>query len=121
MASHPVDIHIGKRLRTRRIQYGLSQDSLSKKNGITFQQLQKYESSKNRISASKLYDLSLALNCQPSWFFEGLDGVQNTIASSTIIKEGLEEKEISLLLDSYYALPKKLRQPIIELMKGYHR
>jgi transcriptional regulator with XRE-family HTH domain len=51
---HPVDVHVGKRLRLRRSALGMSQDDLGKQVGITFQQIQKYERGTNRISASRI-------------------------------------------------------------------
>ena len=59
---HPIDIHVGARLRLRRTLLGLSQEKLGEAVGITFQQLQKYERGANRISASRLYHLALVLD-----------------------------------------------------------
>lgn len=59
--SHPFDIHVGKRIRERRKFLGLTQIDLANVLGITFQQFQKYETAKNRISASKLFETSEAL------------------------------------------------------------
>lgn len=67
---HPVDIHVGFRLRKIRESIGVSQEDLGKKTGVTFQQLQKYESGRNRISASMLYDIGDALGVEPCYFFE---------------------------------------------------
>ena len=57
-----VDIHVGRRLQIRRTMLGLSQKDLAEKCGVTFQQIQKYECAGNRVSASRLFDLSQALN-----------------------------------------------------------
>lgn len=70
---HPVDLYVGARLRSLRAARGVSQTKLGEKLGITFQQVQKYETGTNRVSASKLYDISRILNVQPNYFFEGLD------------------------------------------------
>ncbi len=67
---HPVDVHVGQRLRLRRKLAGLSQTELGEKIGVTFQQLQKYESGANRISASRLFDLSRVLDVPVSYFFD---------------------------------------------------
>jgi transcriptional regulator with XRE-family HTH domain len=67
----PVDIFVGKRVRYRRRQVDLSQSALATRLGVTFQQLQKYESAANRISASALYRLGHALGVAPGYFFEG--------------------------------------------------
>ncbi len=70
---HPVDIHVGSRLRAVRVRRGLSQTNLADKLGLTFQQVQKYESGANRISASKLFAISRIMGVTPDYFFEGLE------------------------------------------------
>ncbi len=67
-----IDIHVGKRLRTRRSLLGMSQQYLSYECGITFQQIQKYEKGINRISAGRLYELSIILDVPIEYFFHGL-------------------------------------------------
>ncbi len=69
-----VDEHIGQRVQLRRVMMGLSQKDLAKICGVTFQQIQKYESAGNRISASRLFELSTALETPISFFFIGLPG-----------------------------------------------
>ena len=69
--AHPVDVHVGRRLRLRRTIMGLSQDSIGKAIGVTFQQIQKYERGINRMGASRIYDFAKALNVPVSYFFEG--------------------------------------------------
>lgn len=70
--AHPVDVTVGERLRAHRQRRGWSQTFLAARVGITFQQLQKYESASNRVSASKLYLLAQALEAEVASFFEGL-------------------------------------------------
>ena len=70
---HPVDIHVGSRLRLRRDFLGYSQHRLADALGLTFQQIQKYEKGANRISASKLYELALVLDVGIEFFFEGAE------------------------------------------------
>jgi transcriptional regulator with XRE-family HTH domain len=70
---HPVDIHVGSRLRALRTRRGQSQANLADKLGLTFQQVQKYESGANRISASKLFAISRIMGVTPDYFFEGLE------------------------------------------------
>lgn len=70
---HPVDLHVGQRIRLRRKLAGASQSQVADALGLTFQQLQKYERGTNRISASKLQALALHLQTPISWFFEGLE------------------------------------------------
>jgi transcriptional regulator with XRE-family HTH domain len=67
-----IDAHVGKRLRQRRIELGLSQQKLSSVTGVSYQQIQKYERGTNRIGASMLWLLCSVLNVSPGHFFEGL-------------------------------------------------
>lgn len=71
--SHPVDIHVGKQLKQMRVLRGLTQTDVAQGLNISFQQVQKYELGRNRISASRLYELSAILNVPPSFFFDGLE------------------------------------------------
>ena len=70
--ANPIDVHVGKRIYIKRKTLGLSQGELGDKLGLTFQQVQKYESGKNRVSASRLWDLSVALDVPITFFFHGL-------------------------------------------------
>ncbi|WP_374470917.1 helix-turn-helix domain-containing protein [Phenylobacterium sp.] len=70
--AHPVDRHVGLRIRMRRKELGMSQDRLADALGITFQQIQKYERGANRVSASKLWETAHALQAPINYFFEGL-------------------------------------------------
>lgn len=70
---HPVDAHIGRRVRAFREQRGVSQERLGHQIDLSFQQLQKYERGDNRVAASTLWKISKALGLTPSDFFEGYD------------------------------------------------
>lgn len=78
---HPVDIHIGGRIRAARLALDMSLRALAEPLGITFQQLQKYEKGANRVSASRLAQLGAALDRTPAWFFEGAPGVNGNGAA----------------------------------------
>ncbi len=71
-AENKIDRHVGLRLRSLRELKGLTQKGLAKKLGLSFQQVQKYETGANRLSASKLWVASRVLKVEPSYFFEGL-------------------------------------------------
>jgi transcriptional regulator with XRE-family HTH domain len=71
---HPVDRHVGLRIRMRRKELAISQEKLAEALGLTFQQVQKYERAANRVSASKLYEIARALSTHVSYFYEGLAG-----------------------------------------------
>lgn len=82
IARHPIDKHIGKRLRTMRIERGLSQSRLGAVLGISFQQVQKYELGNNRISVSTLLAVAQFFQVPPQAFFEGAVGPNlNEVAS----------------------------------------
>jgi transcriptional regulator with XRE-family HTH domain len=74
--SHIVDVYVGKRLRHCRLLRGLTQTQLAEKIGVSCQQVQKYERGKNRISASRLWMISLTLGVPISFFFDGVPGTQ---------------------------------------------
>ena len=67
-----IDVHVGERIEIRRKLLKMTQKDLSKKIGVTFQQLQKYEQGFNRVSASRLWLISQALGTDINFFFEGL-------------------------------------------------
>ena len=69
---NPIDIHVGSRVRLRRILMGMSQTKLGKALGVTFQQVQKYERGANRIGSSRLYHLSQILDVPVSFFFDDM-------------------------------------------------
>ena len=69
---NPIDVHVGGRLRIRRVMEGLSQEKLGKLMGLTFQQIQKYEKGTNRVGASRLYEISQILSVPVQFFFDEL-------------------------------------------------
>jgi len=71
----PTDLHVGQRIAQLRIARGLTQSDLAKMaGGLTFQQFQKYEKGANRVSASRLLQVAVALGVPVAYFFEGLPG-----------------------------------------------
>ncbi|PIR31961.1 MAG: transcriptional regulator [Alphaproteobacteria bacterium CG11_big_fil_rev_8_21_14_0_20_44_7] len=123
MSANPVDIHVGKRLRLRRTIMGMSQESLAEALGITFQQVQKYEKGINRVSASRLYEISDALNSPVSFFFEDYNQ-ENPVYGFAEDSDGFEEQNIKsresmVLLRSYYQISDpKIRKKALELIKS---
>src|SRR5919107_592625 len=69
----PVDVHVGARIRTRRLLLGMNQETLANALGLTFQQVQKYEGGANRVSASRLSQVAEVLSVSVSYFFEDLE------------------------------------------------
>lgn len=68
-----VDRHVGERVRHRRAEMGLTQSDLAKALGLSYQQMQKYETAANRLSAGKLFEIAQALQVPASYFFEDVD------------------------------------------------
>lgn len=68
---NPIDRHVGARIRMQRLLNGVSQVMLGDRTGITFQQIQKYENGKNRVSASRLQQIASILKVEPAFFFDG--------------------------------------------------
>ena len=73
---HPVDRHVGRRVREKRLALGYNQSDLGRALGLTFQQIQKYENGANRVSASKLWDIAGFFKVEMGYFFEGLTTAQ---------------------------------------------
>lgn len=71
--ANSVDVRVGTRLRLRRTALGMSQEELGRRLGLTFQQIQKFESGSNRISASYLFELTQIMHVPVSYFFDGPD------------------------------------------------
>lgn len=112
---HPVDVHVGQRVRQRRWMVGMTQQQLGNKVGIKFQQIQKYETGTNRISASRLWDISDALGVPVSFFFDGLDG--QTSATGGAAGDMLSDKEALDLVRAYYAIPETQRRRLFDLAR----
>ena len=76
--SHPVDVHVGRKLKQIRTMRRLSQTDVARELNLSFQQIQKYEIGSNRIAASRLYELSQILDVPTSYFFDRLDEYDST-------------------------------------------
>ena len=116
--THPVDVHVGKRIRHRRWLVGMTQQQLAEHVGIKFQQIQKYETGANRVSASRLWDIATALEVEISFFFEGIES-QETDASSkeSVPADLMGDKEALDLVRSYYSIPENQRRRLFELAR----
>lgn len=115
--THPVDVHVGKRIRHRRWLVGMTQQKLAEKVGIKFQQIQKYETGANRVSASRLWDISDALEVPVSFFFEGIDADATDTAAASVPSDLMGDKEALDLVRSYYAIPENQRRRLFELAR----
>ncbi|HUH85597.1 MAG TPA: helix-turn-helix domain-containing protein [Stellaceae bacterium] len=129
---HPIDIHVGARIRTSRALAGLNQTELAKRVGVTFQSIQKYERGTNRVSASRLQEIADVLGVPVSSFFEGMgrsgEGVGQTrpwasAPSSALTEDGsngrITPREIRELNAGFAAIKDKaLRQAVLHLLRN---
>ncbi len=111
---HPVDAHVGKRIRHRRWMVGMTQQQLADKVGIKFQQIQKYETGMNRVSASRLWDIAESLDVTIAFFFEGLAEGEGAAKPAHDL---LADKEALELVRSYYAIPEAQRRRLFDLAR----
>lgn len=115
-----IDLHLGRRLRRRRRLLGLTQQQLGAQVGIRFQQIQKYESGANRISAARLWQLAEALESPVTYFYDGLDEVIERTNGATKGGEMFSRKETLDLIQAYYLLDEKPRRRLLDLAKSLH-
>ncbi len=112
---HAVDVHVGQRVRQRRWMVGITQQQLAERVGIKFQQIQKYETGTNRVSASRLWDIAAVLHVPVAFFFEGLEGqAQDTGDARGDI---LTDKEALELVRAYYSIPEAQRRRLFDLAR----
>ena len=105
---HPIDVHVGSRVRLRRTLLGLNQTQLGEKLGITYQQIQKYETGFNRISASRLYMLTKILDTPLAYFFDDVpQDTENAVphpVSSGALGGVMLKRETLELVRAYYRI-----------------
>ncbi|MEL7165687.1 MAG: helix-turn-helix transcriptional regulator [Pseudomonadota bacterium] len=116
---HLVDIHVGKRIRQRRWLIGMTQQKLADSVGIKFQQIQKYETGANRVSASRLWDIGESMGVPVSFFFDGLAGetADQDGTRGDVPHDMLADKEAMDLVRTYYAIPENQRRRLFELAR----
>ncbi len=134
----PIDIHVGSRMKLRRTLMNMSQERLGEALGITFQQVQKYESGVNRISASRLFDLSRILDVPISFFYDDMPEPLASVYGGQIgsmnarramgfseVQEGfghddtMSRKETVELVRAYYRITDTaVRKRVFELIKS---
>ena len=126
---HPIDLYVGKRLRQRRRLLGMTQQKLADAVGIRFQQIQKYESGANRISASRLWTLATAMSVPVAYFFEGLEN-SGVLAGGVVKMNGdhstsnvapadvFQNKDTIDLVRAFYNLNDEPRRRLLDLAKA---
>jgi transcriptional regulator with XRE-family HTH domain len=117
---NPIDVHVGKRIRMRRLFLGMNQETLANALGLTFQQVQKYEGGANRVSASRLSAMAGILGVPISFFFGDLQLDDNSgTPEERQSRERMERPETIELIRLYYAIPdQRVRQQFLEMVKA---
>ena len=117
-AANAVDRKVGQKVRTRRLEIGMSQERLAELLGVTFQQVQKYEKGVNLIAVSRLWDISVALEMPVSRFFEGVstrgvaEGRQDYVDDALATPEGAQLMALFATIKS-----PKVRRKVLELVR----
>lgn len=124
---HPIDQHVGGRVRQRRMFIGMSQEQLGERLTLTFQQIQKYEKGTNRISASRLWEMSKILEVPIDFFFDGGDasGAGSIAPPGELAEKSQDPFQVGseserLRLNRYFVRinDPKLRRTVIDLAKS---
>ncbi len=122
---HPVDVHVGKRVRTRRTLLGMNQEKLGNAIGIRFQQLQNNERGANRIGASRLFELSQILDVPVSYFFEEMPAKINNLSRGAVPRDEFDpmtKRETLEFVRAYYRISNPaIREKIKGLAKSLAR
>src|SRR5690348_1102732 len=111
---NPVDIHVGSRIRLRRTLLAISQVGLAEALGLTFQQVQKYETGKNRVSSSRLFDVARKLDVPLPYFFDGMAAEVREQTPSMLM-------EAKRLPHVCHEIDPMERRETIELVSAYYR
>ena len=117
-AANAVDKKVGQRVRSRRLEIGMSQERLAELLGVTFQQVQKYEKGVNRIAVSRLLDIANALEVSACRFFDGLEkrGVAET--PQDYVNDALATPEGAQLMALFATIKsQKIRRKVLELVR----
>jgi transcriptional regulator with XRE-family HTH domain len=120
-AANAIDRKIGQRVRTRRLEIGMSQERLAELLGVTFQQVQKYEKGVNRIAASRLYDIAASLDMPAARFFENLAGGRVGVAEDRqeFVEDVMATPEGAQLMSLFSSIKSlKVRRRVVELVKA---
>ena len=128
----PIDIHVGRRMRQRRILVGMSQEKLGESVGLTFQQIQKYERGTNRMGSSRIFRFAEVLGVPVSYFYEEMtanaanatrvpgfgENKQDELQDDLLQGNLLHQRETLDLVRAYYNInDTKLRRHILDMMK----
>jgi transcriptional regulator with XRE-family HTH domain len=124
-SAKPVDEYVGLRIRERRRAMGMSQEALARRIGLTFQQVQKYESARTRVGASRLQQVADALETTPAWFFPERSGVMqdgpdrgDARTEDDDITAFMADPLAASFMRSFVKLGPYLRQAVVRLVRA---
>ena len=115
---NPVDKHVGLKIREARILKAMSQVALAQQIGVSINQVQKYESAGDRISAGRLYDVSAALKTDIRFFFDGLVSGDDGTATSGCMVGGFQAEDLKITGLLARIDNRAVKQPITQLLKA---
>ena len=117
-AANAVDKKVGQRVRSRRLEIGMSQERLAELLGVTFQQVQKYEKGVNRIAVGRLLDIANALEISASRFFDGLERRGVAEDGQDYVNDALATPEGAQLMALFATIKsQKIRRKVLELVR----
>ncbi len=129
----PIDVHVGQRLRQRRMLVGMSQEKLGESVGLTFQQIQKYERGTNRMGASRIFRFAQILGVPVSYFYDEMasaivanhpaagfaESKQKALEDDMPQDDLLQRRETLDLIRAFYKITdQKQRRKVLELIKA---
>lgn len=123
-APDPIDIHVGQRLKARRVGLRISQSEIGKALDVTFQQIQKYENGANRVGASNLYKMAQALDVEVSYFYEEmpsdtkLKSLSDNPASRFENDPMIQPESIKLIHNYFRIFSPAVRNRVFQLVKS---
>lgn len=114
-----IDQHVGRRIKQRRMAMGMTQTELANAVGVSFQQVQKYETGFNRVSASRLFEIAEHLQVNLSFFWAGLksDYALKDDADPLVASDASE----AAMLSAYRECPEGARASLVEIAQAAGR
>ena len=92
---NPIDVHVGSRVRERRLEVGMSQQKLGEALGVTFQQVQKYEKGTNRIGASRMQQICETLGVPINYFYQGVPVANDALTEPSSVTAAVADPAVS--------------------------
>lgn len=116
-----IDVFVGSRIRARRYALGISQSELGAAIGVRFQQIQKYETGANRVSASRLWAVAEKLGVEIEYFFQGIRPVRDSddgIAKPENQMAFLSDQESMQMMELFHKLPRSQRSAVLAIVRS---